>query len=420
MASGSSFTAPKGTRDVLAPESGRWAALVARFAGAVEQAGYGLVVSPMFEDLAVFQRVGEATDIVTKEMYDFHDKGGRHIALRPEGTASVVRAFVQHRPTEVPWKAWYVGPNFRYERPQAGRYRQHHQLGIEALGSPDPDLDVEVIALQADFYRSLGLTRVDLVVNSMGTPADRAAYAELLGAWLLDRLDALDPADRATVETNPMRVLDSKRDRTRAVLEDAPRTLDALSAEAAAHFERVRSGLDDLGIGHRIEPRLVRGLDYYTHTTFEFQASALESAQNGIGGGGRYDGLAEALGGPPTPGVGFGSGVERILLACDAEGVFAGGEATAPVFVVDVVDGTHARRLTSELRRAGIGADRAFDGRSMKSQMKTADRSGAAIAVIVGEDEVASGEVTVRDLRHGGDQERLRLDDLVEHLRKRL
>jgi histidyl-tRNA synthetase len=386
-----------------------------------ERAGYRLVVSPMFEELEVFQRVGEATDIVSKEMYDFLDKGGRHIALRPEGTASIVRAYVQHRPTESPWKAWYAAPNFRYERPQAGRYRQHHQLGIEALGSDDPDLDVEVIALQADLYRSLGLQQVDLIVNSMGTTADRVAYAERLGAWLAERIDEIDPADRETVVANPMRVLDSKREQTRAVTAGAPRTIDSLSPEAAAHFDRVQQGLTDLNIAFRVEPRLVRGLDYYTHTTFEFQAVALESAQNGIGGGGRYDGLAEALGGPPTPGVGFGSGIERILLACEAEGVCSDVGAPAPdVFIVDVVDGSRARDLSTTLRRAGLGADRAFGGRSMKSQMKSADRSGATFAVIVGDDEVAAGEVTVRDLRHGGEQVRVRVDDLVDHLRKRL
>jgi histidyl-tRNA synthetase len=420
VASGSSFSAPKGTHDVLPPESGRWAALVARFATMAEQAGFGLVVSPMFEDLDVFLRVGESTDIVTKEMYDFEDKGGRRIALRPEGTASVVRAFVQHRPTEVPWKAWYAAPSFRYERPQAGRYRQHHQLGVEVIGSSDPDVDVEVIALEAELYRSLGLTQVELLLNSMGTSDDRAAYAKTLGAWLTERLDDLDPADQGTVATNPMRVLDSKRPQTRAVTEDAPRSVDFLSSGASAHFERVRAGLDALGVAHRLEPRLVRGIDYYTHTTFEFAATALEGAQNGIGGGGRYNGLVESLGGPPTPGVGFGSGIERILLACDAEGVFGAPVGSTSVFVVDVTDGTRARDLTALLRRAGIGADRAFDGRSMKSQMKAADRSGATIALIIGEDEAEAGEVTIRDLRQAGDQERVRVDDLVDHLRKRL
>lgn len=423
-----SFSAPKGTRDIIPPESARWATLIARFAVAAENAGYGLVVSPMFEDLEVFHRVGEGTDIVTKEMYDFVDKGGRHIALRPEGTASVVRAYVEHRPVESPWKTWYAAPNFRYERPQAGRYRQHHQLGAEALGSDDPDLDVELIALLAGFYRSLGLTQVDLLVNTMGTPDDRASYAAQLGAWLTERIDQIDPADRATVATNPMRVLDSKREATRAVTNEAPRTIDHISAEAGEHFDRVRAGLEALGIDYRLEPRLVRGLDYYTHTTFEFAATALDSAQNAIGGGGRYNGLAESLGGPPTPGVGFGSGIERILLACDAEGVFATPTPNQKVFVVDVVDGSHARDLTARLRAAGIAADRAFDGRSMKSQMKAAGRSGATVAVIVGEDEAAAAEVTVRPLRSSahtpdgppqrGEQIRIPVDDLVDHLRK--
>ena len=419
MADGS-FTAPTGTRDVLPPESARWSDLVARFADRAGRAGYGLVVSPMFEDLGVFQRVGESTDIVTKEMYDFDDKGGRRIALRPEGTASVVRAFVQHRPVGAPWKAWYVAPSFRYERPQAGRYRQHHQLGIEALGSDDPDLDVEVIALQADFYASLGLRQVDLLVNSMGTAEDRRAYTDELGRWLAERIDDVDPADRATAAANPMRVLDSKRPATRALTDRAPRIVDHLGADAAERFARVRAGLDALGIAHRVEPRLVRGLDYYTHTTFEFQAVALESAQNGIGGGGRYDGLAEALGGPPTAGIGFGTGIERVLLACDAEGVFPAPSPPASVFVVDVVDGTHARDLVALLRRADLAADRAYGGRSMKAQMKAADRSGAAWALIVGDDEVAAGEVTLRDLRHHTEQERVPRDAVIDHLRKRL
>jgi histidyl-tRNA synthetase len=415
-----SFTAPKGTRDILAPESARWSELVARFAAHVDRAGYGLVVSPMFEDLNVFHRVGEGTDIVTKEMYDFSDKGGNHVALRPEGTAPIVRAYVQHRPVGSPWKAWYVGPNFRYERPQAGRYRQHHQLGIEALGSDDPDLDVEVIALQADFYASLGLRQVDLVINSMGTADDRAHYSATLGQWLDERVDRLDPADRGTVASNPMRVLDSKRDATRGVTDDAPQIVDEISVESRERFERVLEGLDALGIVYRVEPRLVRGLDYYTHTTFEFQALALESAQNGIGGGGRYDGLAEALGGPPTPGIGFGSGIERILLTCDAEGVFDAPSSPASVFVIDTLDGRDARDLVAEVRRAGLRADRAYGGRSMKAQMKAADRSGAAIAVSIGQDEHDAGEVSLRDMRGDSEQDRVPRDAVIDHLRKRL
>lgn len=392
------FKAPVGTHDVLPPESERWQALIARFSALVGRAGFGLIQNPMFEEVGVFARVGEGTDVVRKEMYDFHDKGDRHLALRPEGTASVARAFVQHRPTP-PWKVWYAAPSFRYERPQAGRFRQHHQLGVEALGSPDPDLDVEVISLLWDFYESIGLRQVELVINSMGTTEDRRAYISAIRQWLRERIDQLDPADAEKVEDHPMRVLDSKRPVTIAVTVDAPRVTDHLSTDALAHFERVQAGLTALDVPFRIEPRLVRGLDYYTHTTFEFISHALDAAQSTIGGGGRYDGLVESLGGPPTPGIGFGSGIERVLLTCDAEGVFPAPNATLDVYIIDTTGGGAARDLSIELRRAGISADRAFDGRSMKSQMKSADRSGAAYAVIIGSDELEAGAVTLRPLR---------------------
>ncbi|MCD9622641.1 histidine--tRNA ligase [Rhabdothermincola salaria] len=410
------FKAPVGTRDVLPPESGRWQALVAAFAQHVGRAGYGLVQSPMFEEIGVFSRVGEGTDVVRKEMYDFLDKGDRHLALRPEGTASVVRAFVQHRPA-TPWKVWYAAPSFRYERPQAGRYRQHHQLGVEALGSADPDLDVEVIALLWDFYASLGLRQVELVLNSMGTTQDRRRYVDDLRSWLVGRIGELDPADAEKVEAHPMRVLDSKRPTTIAAIADAPAITDRLSDDAVAHFDRVKDGLTAVGVPFRLEPRLVRGLDYYTHTTFEFVSGALDAAQSTIGGGGRYDGLVESLGGPPTAGIGFGSGIERVLLTCDAEGVFAAGPAPIDVFVVDAAGGRHARDLTLELRRAGLAADRAFDGRSMKSQMKSADRSGAVLVAIVGDDEAAAGTVTVRHMDGDRSQTSVGRDDLVAHVR---
>jgi histidyl-tRNA synthetase len=391
--------------------------LIARFAREIEAAGYGLVQSPMFEDLEVFARVGEGTDIVSKEMYDFEDKGGRHLALRPEGTASVARAFVQHRPVP-PWKVWYAAPSFRHEKPQAGRYRQHHQLGIEAIGTDDPDLDVEVIALAWDFYASLGLQRVDLLVNSMGDPEDRRAFLEELEAHLGEHRHDLAPEDRAKVDAHPLRVLDSKRRATVEVTREAPRLVDHLGEAAREHFERVQEGLRALKIPFSIEPRLVRGLDYYTRTTFEFQAAALDSAQNAIGGGGRYDGLVESLGGPPTPGIGFAVGIERILLACDAEDTFPVPDASVLAFVVDVAGGEHARDLTAELRRAGLSADRSFGGRSMKAQMKGADRSGAHYALIVGEDEVAAGTVSVRDLRGDGTQSTVDRTDVVRWLQK--
>jgi histidyl-tRNA synthetase len=350
-------------------------------------------------------------------MYDFVDKGDRHVALRPEGTTSIVRAFVEHRPP-LPWKVWYAAPSFRYEAPQAARYRQHHQLGVEAIGSADPDLDVEVISLLAGFYADLGLRDVDLLVNSMGTLADRHEYVRALQSFLVDHLDDLAPDDREKVESHPLRVLDSKRPQTRQVTEAAPSILDALSGDTVEHFERVQRGLRALGVAFRVEPRLVRGLDYYTHTAFEFQSGAIDAAQSTIGGGGRYDGLVEALGGPSTPGVGFGAGIERVLLACDAEGVFPVSEQRVDVFVVDVTGGEHARDLSAELRRAGIATDRAFDGRSMKAQMKAADRSGASFVLIIGEDEVANGVVAVRDLRGGTGQQPVERRDIVEHLRK--
>ena len=410
------FRAPIGTQDVLPPQSARWQALVAAFAGVAGRFGYGLVHGPLFEDLGVFQRLGVGTDVVRKEMYDFRDKGDRHMALRPEATASVARAFVQHRPP-TPWKVWCLTPAFRYERPPPGRLRQHHQVDVEVLGAADPDVDVEVVALGAAYLAALGLQRWRLVINTMGTPADRQAYAATLTAWLRERAGDLAADDREKIDTHPLRVLDSKRPATQAVVAGAPRITDVLDEASQAHFARVRAGLTALGIPYTVDPGLVRGLDYYTHTLFEFQSEALESAQATIIGGGRYDGLVEQLGGPPTPGIGFGSGIERMLLACDAEGVFEAPASTLDAFVVDATDGSHARDLAHELRTAGVRTDRAFEGRSMKSQMKSAGRSGARVAVIVGESEAADGTAVVRDLGRG-QQETVPRDQVVERVRK--
>jgi histidyl-tRNA synthetase len=413
------FQAPTGTRDILPPESARWEDLISRFAQHVEAAGYGLIQSPMFEDIGVFRRMGEGTDVVRKEMYDFVDKGDHHLALRPEGTASVARAYLQHRPT-TPWKTWYAAPSFRYERPQAGRFRQHHQLGAEAIGSADPDLDVEIIVLLWRFYESLGLRQLTLHVNSMGDLDGRGRYLDDLRAYLRAHDADLAADDREKIDDHPMRVLDSKRPETQAVAAGAPTLLDSLSDGAVAHFERVQAGLTALDVPFELDPRLVRGLDYYTHTTFEVKSPALDAAQNTIGGGGRYDGLVESLGGPPTPGIGFGAGIERLLLACDAEEVLPASDAAVDVFLVDVTGGDEARDLSFVLREAGIAADRAFDGRSMKSQMKAADRSGAALALIIGTDEREAGIVTVRPLRGDGDQLAVPRDQIIDHVRKLL
>ncbi|WP_420444261.1 histidine--tRNA ligase [Candidatus Poriferisodalis sp.] len=398
VTAGRSFRTPIGTHDLAPPESGRWVALLGTFIDAADRAGFGYLQTPIFEDIGVFSRIGEGTDVVGKEMYEFVDRSDRRLALRPEGTASVCRAFAQHRPT-TPWKVWYQGPFFRYEAPQAGRYRQFHQIGAETLGTDDPDADVEIIALAAELFGAIGLQRVPLLVNSMGDADTRLAFGEALTSYLQRRADDVDPSDRDKIERHPLRILDSKRPATAAVAAEAPRITDFLSGETAAHFERVREGLGALGIEHVVEPKLVRGLDYYTRTTFEFRAASLDAAQDTICGGGRYNGLVEALGGPPTPGIGFALGIERLLLACDAEGVFDVPAQRAEVWVIDTAGGAVARDLTHELRSIGVRADRAFDNRSIRAQMRAADRSGAEIALIVGTDEIDAGTVTVRPLR---------------------
>ena len=410
------FRTSPGMRDILDPESGRWRRFVSAFEHTVEPAGYRQIIPPLLEDIGVFQRVGEATDVVTKEMYDFVDKGERHVALRPEQTASVCRAFVQHRPV-TPWKAWYSGPNFRYEKPQRGRFRQFDQVGIEVLGATDPFLDVEVIALGWNFLAGLGLRRLTLQINSLGEPADREKFMSALSVHFTSNLEALSAESRITLTKNPLRVLDSKRDEDRAIIASAPRIPDFYSDQARTHFASVRDGLERLGIPFVVNERLVRGLDYYRHTTFEYVGGTLDSAQNALGGGGRYDGLVEDLGGPPTPGIGFAIGVDRTLLACDDEGVFGAPPTSVQVFVIDTTGGAEALVLTDELRRSGISADRAFESRSMKSQMKAADRSGAAVALIIGSDELASGTVVVRPLR-GGEQVSVSRAEVLPTLQK--
>ena len=374
------------------------------------------MIPPMFEDLGVFLRLGEATDVVTKEMYDFEDKGGRRVALRPEQTASVCRAFVQHRPT-TPWKVWYAGPNFRYEKPQQGRYRQFDQVGVEVLGVNDPHADVEVIALAWEFYRALGLRHVHLALNTLGNADERARWTDALAAYFRDNESALTADSRATLTKNPLRVLDSKRPDDAAVIEAAPRIEDFLGEGSAKHFATVRQSLTDLGIPFTVEARLVRGLDYYCHTTFEFVSTALSAAHTAIGGGGRYDGLVEQLGGPATPGVGFALGLDRTLLACDAESVFPAPRETVRVFVVDTTGGGEAQRIAAELRAANVPADRAFEQRSMKAQMKAADRSGAEIALIMGSDELASDSIVMR-LMTSGEQSTVKRANLVETVRR--
>lgn len=414
----SGFSTSPGTRDILPPDAGRWRAFQDVFEQVAASHGYRYLIPPMFEDLGVFLRLGEATDVVTKEMYDFEDKGGRRVALRPEQTASVCRAYAQHRPVP-PWKVWYAGPNFRYEKPQQGRYRQFDQVGIEALGVDDPQLDAEVITLAMEFYARLGLRQVRLAVNSLGDSGDRDRYSAALRAHFAANLGALSAESQATLERNPLRVLDSKREQDAGLIASAPKMADHLSDAAAQHFAEVQSSLRDAGIDFVVDDRLVRGLDYYRRTTFEFVSTSLAAAHTAIGGGGRYDGLVAELGGPETPGIGFALGLDRTLLACDAEGVFAAPASRVEVFVVDITGGAAATAICADLRAAGVGADRAYEGRRMKAQMKAADRSGARLAVIIGDDEVAANTAVIRTME-GGSQQTVPRDELVASVRRAL
>ena len=413
------YRAPKGTRDLVWPDSERRRSFIDLFAEIVSSAGYAEIVLPMFEHVEVFQRLGDGTDVVRKEMYDFEDKGGRNIALRPEQTASIVRAYAEHRPS-LPWKVWYAGPNFRYERAQKGRFRQFDQVGIEALGADDPYLDVEVIAIAWRFYEALGLKQVNLSLNSVGTLQDRIIYIEALSEYLEKQKGFLSTEAQETLSSNPLRVLDSKRVEDIEVVSQAPSILEHLSEEANNHFSKVEEGLKKLEIPYLVQPNLVRGLDYYVQTTFEFSTESIDAAQDAIGGGGRYDGLAAEMGAPATPGVGFALGLDRTLMACEAEKTFIGPEQLLQVYVIDTTGGENSLVITDQLRQNGFKVDRSFGDRSMKAQMKAADKSGAKIALIVGEDEVEKGVVTIRDLRGEEGQEEIASDSIVANLEKRL
>ncbi len=401
----SQYQAPKGTRDIMAPETNRVSKLLSIFEETLNSGGYGQIISPIFEDIGVFQRLGDSTQIVTKEMFDLYDKDPKnpqHLVLRPELTASICRAFAQHRPI-TPWKVWYQGPQFRYEKPQAGRYRQFLQVGAELLGSPDPHADIEIISLASRFFQKAGLTNTKLLLNSLGDAETRGNYNDALIGYLnLNQLD-LSEQSRNTMVKNPLRVLDSKREEDKAVIKNAPLIIDFLNDDSKKHFQIVQEGLSQLGIEYELAPRLVRGLDYYTKTTFEFIAPNLDTAQNAVGGGGRYDGLVEALGGPPTEGIGFAIGIDRTLLACEAENISLPVN-NLEIFIIDTTGGDEALVLSDELRQIGLSVDRSFDQRSMKSQMKSADRSGAQLAIIIGTDELEQNQVTLRDLRGDGAQ----------------
>jgi len=411
------FTAPKGTYDVLPPASATWLAVVDALSAPARGAGYGYLVTPLFEDTALFLRsVGESTDVVSKEMYTFTDKGGRSITLRPEQTAGVMRAIVEHGlfRGQLPVKVWYTGPNFRYEQPQSGRYRQHVQVGIEAIGTDDAALDAEVVWLGVQAYAGVGLTQAELQLTSLGDATCRPAYRDRLTEYL-DTLD-LDSDTRRRVRINPLRVLDDKRPQVQAQLGGAPLITDHLCPACKEHHETVRGLLTDLGVAFVDSPRLVRGLDYYTRTTFEFVHRGLGS-QASLGGGGRYDGLMESVGGPALSGIGFGLGVDRTMLAVAAEGLTVADDARCAVFVVPL--GATAKRravaLVAELRTAGISTDLAYGDRGLKGAMKAADRSGARHAVVLGERDLEGGSAQLKNLATG-EQVTVPLADLATTL----
>jgi len=394
MARAGKVQAPKGTFDVLPDAAARRRELAALCAETLGRAGYGELQTPVFEQTELFSRgVGEATDIVQKEMFTFDDQGGRSLTLRPEGTAPVCRAYVEHGMHKLPQpvRLWYLGPYFRHEAPQAGRFRQFTQVGAESLGSEDPTIDAELILLLAELLERAGAGPVRLRLSSLANPQTRREYADELREFLRAREDELSDDVRGRLDLNPLRAFDSDHPGTQAVVRDAPRLLDRLDDADADHFARVRALLDDARIAYEVDGTLVRGLDYYTRTVFEFESERL-GAQAALGGGGRYDGLVEELGGPPTPAIGWAAGIERILLA-------AGEREPAPsggVFVV--VDGDRGRdafRLVRELRARGVRAEMEQAGRSLKGQFKHADRLGARAVVIVGE------RVEVKDMQSG-------------------
>lgn len=417
------YSLPRGTQDILPKDQPYWRYVQQVAEGLCRLYGYQRIDTPIFEDTALFVRtVGEGTDIVDKEMYTFLDKGDTSLTLRPEGTAPLCRAYIQHGMHNLPQpvKLYYIAPIFRYDRPQAGRYRQHYQFGYEAIGEADSALDAEVIDLAWRLYADLGLKDMTLELNSIGCPVCRPAYLERLAAYYRPLAGSLCRDCQARLERNPLRLLDCKREGCQPFAEAAPRSAEYLCADCREHFESLQRRLTRLGIAYNLSHRLVRGLDYYTRTVFEVQPRE-EGAQSTIGGGGRYDGLIEQLGGRPTPAVGFATGIERIILNLKRQGVQPPARAEVAVFVSYAGEEAkeEALDLVARLRQQGIPAISAFDRKSLKAQLRQADARGARFALILGEDELRDGTVTLREM-DGGRQERMEVGRIVEELRWRV
>lgn len=395
--------APKGVSEYVPPQSRKFESVREALLKPARNAGYELIELPVFEDTELFTRgVGESTDVVSKEMYTFEDRGGRSITLRPEGTAGVMRAVIEHGLDrgQLPTKLYYCGAFFRAERPQAGRYRQFYQVGIEAIGVQDAALDAEVIAIADAGFKAIGLKRYRLEITSLGDAQSRAKHRTDLVSFI-EKLD-LDDATKARASINPLRLFDDKREEIKKMMEEAPLLLDYLSDESRKDFETVQKHLEALGVDYTVNPRMVRGLDYYTGTTFEFVHELL-GAQSGIGGGGRYDGLMAELGGQELSGIGFGLGIDRCVLAADAEGISFDQEFTSDLFIIPLGEESKMASLTiaQELRNAGLRVEISFGDRALKGSMKAADKSGAAFVIVLGESEIASGNVELKEMSTG-------------------
>ena len=414
---GQKISAPKGVSEYVPDRSAAFEFVRENLVAPAKRAGYQLIELPVFEDTDLFTRgVGESTDVVSKEMYTFEDRGGRSITLRPEGTAGVMRAVIEHGLDrgQLPVKVWYSGQFFRAERPQAGRYRQFYQVGIEAIGLDDPAIDAEVIAIADAGFKALGLTKYRLEITSLGDAESRAAHRVDLMKFI-STLD-LDEATVARAAINPLRLFDDKREEMKKAMADAPLLINYLNEKSKAQFELVKKYLDALGIAYVLNPRMVRGLDYYTGTTFEFVHELL-GAQSGIGGGGRYDGLMEQLGGQSLSGIGFGLGVDRALLAAEAEGVIASDAFVSDLFIIPLGESAKVQALTiaADLRKVGKVVEIAFGDRALKGAMKGADKSGATYVIVLGESEISSGTVELKEMKTGKTVS-VKIDSLLQSL----
>ncbi|GGF90857.1 histidine--tRNA ligase [Paenibacillus aceti] len=413
------FQKPTGTQDLLPGTVEKWQFIEEKARDLCQRFNYREIRTPIFEQTSLFERgVGETTDVVEKEMYTFTDKGDRSMTLRPEGTAGVVRSYVENKLYGEPdvSKLYYIGPMFRYERPQAGRQRQFHQFGVEAFGATDPAIDAEVVALGYQFCRELGLQDVKVEINSVGNAESRAAYRQTLLDFLTPMKDTLCKDCQSRMERNPLRVLDCKVDQDKFV--NAPSILDSLDEECTAHFAKVRELLSAMDVDYEINHRLVRGLDYYTHTAFEYKAQGI-GAIDTIGGGGRYNGLVSEIGGPDQPGIGMALGLERIALILEKQEIGISGVRPLDIYLVALGSSadTEVTIQLSKLRQAGLSADRDYLGRKIKAQMKSADRMQAKYTAILGDDELERGEIVLK-MMETGEQRTVKLSDLVDELKK--